>query len=377
MSKPLFNCATFGKGRYKLQVVERAICLRIAKKVVRSAGYEHAFELAHGHRFTGSGEDRMLLPAEIREKVDAALRKSMRRYPAQWRKAPVARIPVDLPEADNIILNQGLDYLGAGTAHWGNMGMYCVLGTGTATPAFTDTGLGAEIIRTNNELTSGTSTTDDVGTRTRTMRRTYDFPAEGSTSFAAGERSGHNYTEIGLSHSAVVTNNLSTRALIASGTVTAVVGQQVRAVYSIAVTLGANTVSTPTSSTGWTAGLQGTSAFCTFGGTSDRGNGGNYAASKLLLATGSTIPSFGTSFSDGTTSNAGTSGLNPYTTGTYKRTRWSRWALAEGVGTWRSLEISTGFGPTQNAWCWVFDNAQTKDNLHVLTITWSMSYGRA
>lgn len=376
MSNQLPNIGTTGKGIYQFKVVEKEICLRVARKAVKTAGYAAVFEQTSGRRFSGTGADRALLPPEIGRRVDSALRKSMRRYPGAWRKSPVGRVVIDRPKADNLILNQGLDYLAGNTTSWGTLGNYCVLGTGTATPAFTDTGLGTEIIRTNTTLSTGTDTTDDVGARTRTLRRTYDFPVEGSSSFPVGERSGHNYSELGLSHTATVTNNLSTRALITGGTVTAIVGQQARVEYSIVVTLGPNVVSTFASTTGWTAGLQGTSAFCTFGGTPNRGNAGVSTNTRLALATSSTIPAFGTRFSSGTPSNSSAGGLNTYTTGSYKRTRWCSWGPAEGVGTWRSLFITTGSAETSEAWCWVFDNAQTKDDRHTLTIVWSMSYGR-
>lgn len=367
MSKEAFALATYGKGRYKIQVVEKAICLRVARRAVQAAGYAGAFEQATGRRFTGTGADREMLPPSIARRVNAALCKSMRRHPRAWRKSPVGNVALDRPEADNLILNQGLDYLGAGTAHWGSIGTYCVLGSGTTAPAFTDTGLVSEIVRTNTTLVSGTFTTDDVPTRTRTLQRTYDFP---------GETSGQNYAELGLSHSGTVTNNLSTRALIDGGTVAVATGQQARVVYKIIITLGANAVMTPTSSTGWTAGLRGTSAFCTFTRTENIGSAGQSVVSRLTLATGSTIPPFGTEFTPGTYSDSGTYGLNTYSAGTYKRTRWSKWALNEGVGTWRSLMLY-GYPIQNSGWCFVFDNAQTKDNNHVLTITWSMSYGRS
>lgn len=373
MSKEAFALATYGKGRYKIQVVEKAICLRVARRAVQAAGYSGTFEQATGRRFTGTGADRELLPPSVARRVDAALCKSIRRHPRAWLKSPVGSVALDRPESDNLILNQGLDYLGAGTTNWGSMSTYCVLGSGTTAPAFTDTGLVSEIRRTNNLLPTGTSTTDDVPTRTRTLQRTYDFPAE---------TSGNNYAELGLSHTATVGNNLSTRALIDGGTVAVATGQQARVVYKVIVTLGANAVMTPTSSTGWTAGLQGTSAHCTFNGLPSISSFGDVTTgidpeSKLALCASTTIPTLGTAFTPGTTSQSSTSGLNTYTAGTYKRTRWAQWALAGGVGTWRSLMVSTSTSAKNYAWCFVFDNSQTKDNEHVLTVTWSITYGRS
>ena len=373
MSKELFALATYGKGQYQFKVVEKAICLRVARRAVKAAGYSAAFEQETGRRFSGTGPDRALLPPTVARRVDAALCKAIRKFPRKWKASPVGNVALDRPEADNLILNQGLDYLGAGTTNWGSLGAYCVLGSGTTTPATSQTGLDSEIVRTNNLLTSGTSTTDTVGTRTRALQRTYDFPAEMSEK---------TYAELGLSHTATTGNNLSTRALIDGGTVAVATGQQARVVYIVSITLGGNVVATPTSTTGWTAGLQGTSAHCTFNGLPSIASFGDVTTgaegeSKLALCASTTIPAFGTAFTPGTSAQASTSGLNAYTTGTYKRTRWAQWALASGVGTWRSLMVSTATASKNYAWCWMFDNAQTKDNEHVLTITWSMTYGRA
>ena len=359
MNKTLFNYHTAGKGTYQWNTVEKAVCLRVAKKAVRNAGFDEVFSQVNGHRFTGSGGDRQLLPPEIRKRVDGQLVKSMRRYPMAWRKSPVVRVAEFRPWANNLILNQGLDYLAGGTITWAGVGTYCVLGTGTSTPAFTDVGLGTEVVRTNNYYAPGCSVVGDNATLTQTITRTYDFPIESSN---------RNYTELGLSHTGAVGANLSTRALISGGSVTVLIGQQARVVYAVAITLGGNAVSTPTSATGWTAGLQGTSAFCSFGAILST------TLSKLRLATGSTIPSFGTNFTRGTSSESTSSGLNSYVSGTYTRTRWASWSLSGAVGTWRSLTI-TGAG-MDDTWCWVFDNAQTKDGMHTLTITWSMSFGR-
>lgn len=367
MSKETFALATYGKGQYQFKVVEKAICLRVARRAVKAAGYSAAFAQATGRSFSGTGADRELLPPTVARRVDAALCKSMRRFQKKWEASPIGNVALDRPEAYNLILNQGLDYLGSGMANWGTIGTYCVLGSGTTTPSYADTGLDSEIVRTSNTLGTGSFTSGDVSTRTLTIQRTYDFPAE---------TSGKNYAELGLSHSGTVTNNLSTRALIDGGTVSVATGQQARVVYKILITLGANAVMTPASSTGWTAGLQGTSAYCTFGGQPSIGVSGVDGQANLALCTGSTIPAFGTPFTPGTTSG-GSGSLDAYTTGTYKRTRTTIWSLTQGVGTWRSLIINTGTAGTAYAWCWVFDNDQTKDNLHTLTIIWSMTYGRA
>jgi hypothetical protein len=95
--------------------------------------------------------------------------------------------------------------------------------------AVNQTGLATETKRTANYLTgTGNCGTTDVG-NVRTLRRTYDHTAEVAN---------QNYTEAGWSYTGIVGNNLFSRVLIAGGSVSVLIGQQLRMVYDLVVTSG-------------------------------------------------------------------------------------------------------------------------------------------
>ena len=358
-----FSINQGGKGRFKIQVVEREICREVRRKAVAELGIADGFRSLHGRNFSGSGDDLCLLAPAERQLVDAAVVASILAEPEAWNTSPEHLIE-DRAEQPNLILNQGLNNLASRACTWETFGGYCSLGTGTSTPAVTQTGLDTQVVRTNT-LLGGLGTTDDNATRTRTYSRTFDFPAEVSN---------QNYTEVGVSHAASGATSLNTRALISGGTVTVLVGQQARITYDISVTLAASFVFTPPA-TGWPVSpattVQATAAYCTLNAVTNFHNN-----SSLLICAGSTIPAFGTSFSTGGSAQASTSGFNAYTAGTFKSVRWARWELGAGNGTtWRSFVPETY--PISNSFAVVFDQAQTKDNLHTLTITWSITFGRA
>lgn len=347
-------------GRYAIWTEEKAICRRVARRSL-GKGARAAFAASTGHEFTGSHDDRLRLAAPDRERVDRGIVKALRRHPRAWKRSPIVARPVDRAETKNLILNQMLNQLGARTSNYSSFMKYCCLGTATGTPAVTDVGLGSEVVRTNNTLS--TATTDDNPTRTRTFNRVYDFPAETVN---------RNYTEVGLSYTGTVSNNLGTRALLTGGTVSVLIGQQARVSYSISVTLPANTTATPpvtgdTSSFGSSAGEM---VYCTLNCVIDALQN----SSGLRLSTGSTKPTFGSNYVSGTAANASSSSFLPYVSGSYKTVVRGVWGLGVGNRTdWRGVGNST-YNETHQ---FIFDSAKTKDNLHTLSIDMSITYGRA
>lgn len=141
------------------------------------------------------------------------------------------------PWANNMILNQGKDWVMAGTRNIAASFAYCAVGTGTTPVAATDTGLTSEAAtaRTNTYLTGtgncGTSWVGQVGT----MRRTFDFPIETAN---------QNYSELGWSWTATKSTNLFSKTLISGGTVTVLVDQQLRVVYDVSITCAPTGVQT-------------------------------------------------------------------------------------------------------------------------------------
>lgn len=350
-------------GRYAIWTEEKAICRRVARRSL-GKGARAAFAASTGHEFTGSHDDRLRLAAPDRERVDRGIVKALRRHPRAWKRSPIVARPVDRAETKNLILNQMLDQLGSKTSTYRTFMDYCCLGTATGTPNVADVGLGSEVVRTNNTLS--TSTTDDNATRTRTFNSVYDFPAETVN---------RNYTEVGLSYTGTVANNLGTRALLSGGTVTVLVGQQARVSYSVSVTLPANATATPTvtgdsSSFGSSAGEM---VYCTLNSIA-----GVVSDYSLALSTGSTKPTFGTGYEPGTRVYPTSKGSRSYVVGSFKLVQYSTWNLSTGNGTsWRGLVPYEGVYNTDNSFVFVFDSAKTKDNQHTLTTDWSITFGRA
>lgn len=141
------------------------------------------------------------------------------------------------PWADNMILNQGKDWIMAGTRGFSTSASYCAVGTGTTPVVATDTGLATEAAtaRTNTYLVGvgncGTTWVGQVGT----IRRTFDFGIETSS---------QNYTELGWSWTGTKANNLFSRTLISGGTVTVAAEQQLRVVYDLSITCSPTGVQT-------------------------------------------------------------------------------------------------------------------------------------
>lgn len=357
-----FSINQGGRGYFKIQVVEREICREVRRRAAADLGIDVGFRAAHGREFRGTGEDLCVLAPAERRLVDAAVVTSITTEREAWENSP-AHVVEDRAEQPNLILNQGLDNLASRACGWDYFGSYCSLGTGTSTPTVAQTALDAQVVRTSNLLGS-LSTTDNNATRTRTHSRTFDFPAETVN---------RNYSELGVGHASSGATSLNTRALVSGGTVTVLIGQQARVTYAILVTVPAPFTITPTS-TGWpvppATTVQATSAYCSLVAVDNLWN-----ISGLRLGLGSTIPSFGTTFSLVGWSPCTSTGFNTYTPGSFKSVRWATWALGSGNRSdWRSLVPDTY--PVDHGFAIVFDQAQTKDNLHTLTITWSITYGR-
>lgn len=147
------------------------------------------------------------------------------------------------PWARNLILDQGKNYWAGGIGSFAYLVRACAVGTGTTTPAASDTGLQSEAKRTTTYYTaSGGCGYSDTGA-TRKMWRTFDFPVESS---------GVNYAELGWSPIDSAGANLFSRTLISGGTVSLTAGQSLRVVYELSVTVApASTTTENLSVSGW------------------------------------------------------------------------------------------------------------------------------
>ncbi len=147
----------------------------------------------------------------------------------------------------NLILNQGLDKLGAtGGANQGE-GLpiaeaftYCAVGTSNATPDVSQNGfMTTEVTRTNNYLTSGGGCgTNYTNTYTMVLFRTFDFPV--------GTFNGDLLAEVGFSNLGTKADNLFSRTLFKDGlgnpvVITVTNTQILRVRYELTITVDTDT----------------------------------------------------------------------------------------------------------------------------------------
>lgn len=246
--------------------------------------------------------------------------------------------------------------------------------------AVNQVGLAAEAKRTNTYLfgTGNCGTTDSSGVRT--LRRTYDFTVEVSN---------QNYTELGWSRDSGAGNNLFSRTLVSGGTVSVLIGQQLRVIYDIAITVG------PIVSTAATWSIGGTTGWPVAPATTTNGNyiRNGYAIDlvdtlgspgyfdeldpsrsniPIVLATGSTLPGFGSSFTAGTVGTGSVYSASSYSAGNFYRDFTASFSLAQSNATnWRGV-----YANNTSSWTFVFDQAQTKANTNTLSLTIRISYSR-
>ena len=302
------------------------------------------------------------------------------------------KVVEDRPWAENMILNQGLDYALSGSYNQvASLFRYHCVGTGTTAVAATDTGLASESKRTGTLLIGDGNVGRTTTGNTATFRYTWDHSPEGT--------GGANYSEHGISPSETPGNNLFARSLISGGTVSVAEGQQLRVIYDVSVTVTPSVQTACTvGGTGWpvsgvtdctglaiisewdaavgslsTDGLSSTSSFLNF--ANHDGNGcPMYACSEVSL----------NSAIDGWLSASRIEGseirLYP---GTYTNGSFTRNYVPSDYATASSWSSTSIYGWAflshyyeHNALCFKYTYAQTKANTHRLrypsiTVTWA------
>lgn len=253
--------------------------------------------------------------------------------------------------------------------------------------AVNQVGLVTEVKRTNTYLTGvgNCGTTNNTGAATRVLKRTFDFTAEVAP---------QNYEELGWSYTSSAGNNLFSRVLITGGTVTVLASQQLRVIYELSVVISpAVSTGQTLSISGWPvapatttdgdyiANAQGFSS--DFGGLSTVGTDGSttsggrtrclepWAGNTLYdvrLASGSTLPAFNAAYTGGTETSQSSATLSSYTPGNFYRDIVSLWQAANGNRT--DIRGIVFIDQDQDIATFVFDEAQTKDNTHLLELTW-------
>lgn len=146
-----------------------------------------------------------------------------------WKVEKDGQVLRETTPYNNLILNQGLDYIAAYS--FADCFNYCAAGTGVTAPTKTDTGLVAEIKRTNNYSTASDGNGVTLVNNIYTIFRTFVFVADVAP---------HIYGEVGFSPIATAGSNLFSKALIkdstgAPVTVTVNIGETLTVRYELSI----------------------------------------------------------------------------------------------------------------------------------------------
>lgn len=390
-------------GAYSLQRFESVRLRRLRRTGFSRHGNPDAWRNLHGYQFNGCASHFLTLSPVTRALIERDIAADIRERPHEWENPEVAEVVEERPRTPNLVLDQALNNWFTGAYLFGNFNRYCAVGSGTATPAVTDTGLGTELHRTGSMLTGtgncGSTLNTTAGTLTN--KRTHDFPIQTVN---------ENFTELGWSNTSTAGANLNSRVLISGGTVTALVGQQLRVVHEVTLTCAPTARQSGTIGIGGTPGWPHPSGTATdttgewqwgavgFSNVDTNGNSTSSYGSPILEPangegwmaawyTGMTLQSFGTAatrsgkfatnYPDWATP-IGTGGWQTYTPGSFTRTVSFAGGTAVPPAAWASTDGIRGFELGTYYWdsgicfrnpgvlCVRFNQLQTKTNLDAL-----------
>lgn len=357
------------------------------------------------------------------------------------------------PETPNLVLDQGMNYVA--TTWYAQMGLACAVGNGT-TPTYRDSGAITVTIATgtatasapffapgdvgyllkadSGEETYVTGYTSDVivsiapgvavagqpftlwyvnqvGLDSEVQRTVTYLTGAGNTGSSrvgavctwqwtydgVTEIANQVYSELGISPSGTPGNNLFSRFLIIGGSVTVLIGQKIRVVYKLNVTVAPTTPQLKTSTVvgwpvapsvnqdgeyqivGWNTPDVYAFAFAGLTTTGNTNIGYNNDFDVAVnpgggeLGTNTIMPGFlgGSPPTNGvfTTSHS----LLPYVSGSFHRAKRFVWDLSAANRTdWRVFVVD---GAIARPWWWLWAQNQTKDSSHTLTLdvmfTWT------
>ena len=321
-------------GKYELELLESLRLRALRRRGMARHGRPDAWRNSHGYEFNGSASHFLTLSPVTRTAIERDIIADIRAHPHEWEHPEVADVVDSRPITPNLVLDRAFDQFFAGTFGMASFNKYCAVGTGTGTPAVTDTALGAEVHRTATMLTGvgKCGSTDNLSTGVRTYLRTHDFPVQTGN---------ENFTELGWSDIATAGANLNSRVLITGGTVSALVGQQLRARHSLALTVSPIARQSATIGiTGWPISPATSTAaewqLCNFGfgslSTDGLASGAGFFEPVAgvdfmpLFYTGVTLPTFGTAltvsgsfFAEGSSTVPGQGAWQTYTSGSFAR----------------------------------------------------------
>ena len=257
--------------------------------------------------------------------------------------------------------------------------------------AVNQTGLDTEVKRNSTYLTGAGNCGTSFTSTSQAMQRTYDFSIEVANI---------NYSELGWSNSGSAGNNLFSRSLISGGTVSVLIGQALRVVYALTITVSSASTPGTYSITGWpvapsvntdgdyslgnpfgntgasplgTVSTSGGSSVTSGAGYEISGQGGVPIGNWMKLCTGTTLPVFGNDYSVGTSVNFDSASTGSYSSGTFQRD----YSFHMNVGTGNRTDFrGIVFQLATTCFVFVFDQDQTKDNLHTLDVNITIRINR-
>jgi hypothetical protein len=282
---------------------------------------------------------------------------------------------------DNLILNQGLDYLG------NSLGLgivrYAQVGTGTSTPVATQTALDARVAGTESSPAGAqaVTATNEGAPLYRTLL-TYAYP------FAQGSVVG-NITEVGVGISAAAGNNLFSRARIvdnlgAPTSITIVALDQLTVYYRVRIipplTDATGTVSISSTNYNYTMRVSNVASFANVQFLLNSSNNFSQAqnAGHLAYPAGSVLGAI-TGFPSGSPGVDGTATTSSYTNGTYYRDVTFNWSISQGnaAGGIQCIKFVWPQSYSVLQFQVRFDTVIPKTNTNVLALNVRYSWARA
>ncbi len=283
-------------------------------------------------------------------------------------------------EKNNLILNQGLDYLSV--YYFANCFRYCAIGVGMSPPLLTDTGLLSEIKRVGVIH----SATHFLSTNIFNIRASWDFSPETESVY---------YGEIGWSPESAPGNNLfsKTQMIDQNGNVGPLaVGrlQYLRVTYTLQITFTpASLTSYAPPISNWTTngnascqylglvGLDSTGANIFRDIARDAGEPSNNQI-DIFISTDRTTPSgLGTGANYGVFSYPQRAVVFPYVSGSYMKNFYATYGRNSGVSGISSIGCGlTGFAATRPIYAHLMDSAQIKVADYELGVYFTTQWGR-
>ncbi len=308
-------------------------------------------------------EKRILLASQTRSvrgryKIEIAGPDGRRRIAADWFK--------------NLITNGGMDQLGLSSSG-GNFFNICAVGSGNATPAFTDTALQTLVGSTSTQQGStytAAATSPYFGTSTIV----FDFPAGTATG---------NLSEVGIGP---FTTTLFSRALILDGsgnptTITVLSSESLFVTYQleqfVPLTDVTGTITIAAVSYSYTLRAANATQSNQWAARASDG-GGLLTVASACAAFNGTIGAITGQPSGTSSANSGVSN-NAYSSGSFTNSGTATWGLGAGNLSGGISAVTVFFGPSnasRGQYQISFSPAIPKDSSHILTLSFSTTWAR-